>query len=108
MVKQFAKHPGVQVIGEIERADDVLVFGAQVFSMGTHTNVWTDSNGNGWATTSPRYGINGQGSAVKFVSPNILRIVWQFGATRTTAFQRRPSTNFVRDFMNAWEKANRQ
>ena len=107
MLKQFAKHPGVQVFGEIEHADVVLVFGSQVFSMGTHTNVWTDSNGNGWATTSPRYGVNGQGSAVKFVPPNVFRIVWQFSATRVTAFQRRPSTNFVRDFMNAWEKANR-
>jgi hypothetical protein len=107
MIKQFEKHPGLQVVGEMEKADVVLVFGAQVFSMGTHTSVWTDTNGNGWATTSPRYGITGQGSAAKFIPPNIIRIVWQFSATRTTAFQRRPSTNFVRDFVNAWEKANK-
>lgn len=95
------------MVGEIERADNVPVFGGQVFSMGIHTNVWTDSNGNAWATTTPRYGVNGQGSAVKFVPPNIFRVVWQFSATRTTVFQRRPSTNFVRDFMSAWDKANR-
>jgi hypothetical protein len=106
MVKQFSKHLGVQVVGEIEHADIVLVFGAQVFSMGSHTSVWTDSNGNGWASTNPRYGINGQGSAVRFIPPNTLRVVWQFSATRVSAFQRRPSTNFVRDFMSAWEKAN--
>ncbi len=107
MIKQFSKHPELRVVGEIEKADVVLVFGAQVFSMGTHTSVWTDAYGNGYATTTPRYGINGQGSAVKFVPPNTLRVVWQFSATRTVVFQRRPSTNFVRDFVSAWEKANK-
>src|SRR5262249_39802218 len=78
MLKQFDKHPELRVVGEIEKADVVLVFGGQVFSMGTHTSVWTDANGNGWASTSPRYGVSGQGSAVKFVLPNTIRIVWQF------------------------------
>jgi serine protease Do len=107
MLKQFSKHPEVQVVGEIEKADVVLVFGANTFSRGTFTNVWTDSNGNGWASTSPRYGITGQGSAVKLIPPNTLRVIWQFSATRVSAFQRRPSTNFIRDFVAAWEKANR-
>jgi hypothetical protein len=107
MLKQFAKHPEVQVVGEIEKADLVLVFGANTFSRGTFTNVWTDSNGNGWASTSPRYGVTGSGSAVKFIPPNTLRVIWQFSATRVSAFQRRPSTNFIRDFVAAWEKANR-
>ena len=107
MLKQFAKHPEVQVVGEIEKADVVLVFGANTFSRGTFTNVWTDSNGNGWASTSPRYGVTGQGSAVKLIPPNTLRVIWQFSATRVSAFQRRPSTNFIRDFVAAWEKANK-
>jgi hypothetical protein len=106
ILKQFAKHPELQVVGDIGQAEVVLVFGANAFSMGNHTNVWTDSNGNGWATTTPRYGITGQGSAVKFVPPNTLRVVWQFSATRTLVFQRRPSTNFVRDFVRTWERAN--
>jgi serine protease Do len=107
MLKQFAKHPDVKVVGEIEKADVVLVFGANTFSRGTFTNVWTDANGNGWASTSPRYGVTGSGSAVKFIPPNTLRVIWQFSATRVSAFQRRPSTNFIRDFVAAWEKANR-
>lgn len=107
MLKQFAKHPELQVVGEIEKADVVLVFGANTFSMGSFTNVWSDTNGNAYSTTTPRYGITGEGSAVKFVPPNTLRVVWQFGATRTTVFQRRPSTNFIRDFVSAWERANR-
>ena len=107
MLKQFSKHPDVQVVGEIEKADVVLVFGANTFSRGTFTNVWTDSNGNGWASTSPRYGVTGSGSAVKFIPPNTIRVVWQFSTTRVSAFQRRPSTNFIRDFVAAWEKANR-
>jgi hypothetical protein len=107
MLKQFSKHPEVQVVGEIEKADVVLVFGANTFSRGTFTNVWTDSNGNGWASTSPRYGITGQGSVVKLIPPNTFRVIWQFSATRVSAFQRRPSTNFIRDFVAAWEKANR-
>jgi hypothetical protein len=74
MLKQFEKHPGLQVVGEIEKADLVLVFGGQLFSRGTFTSVWTDANGNRWASTAPRYGVNGQGSAVKFIPPNIMRI----------------------------------
>jgi hypothetical protein len=106
MLKQFAKHPEVQVVGEIEKADVVLVFGANTFSRGTFTNVWTDSNGNGWSSTSPRYGVTGSGSAIRFIPPNTLRVLWQFSATRVSGFQRRPSTNFIRDFVAAWEKAN--
>jgi hypothetical protein len=107
MLKQFAKHPELEVVGEIGRADIVLFFGANTFSMGTFTNVWSDGYGHTYGSSVPRYGITGEGTAVRFVPPNTVRVVWQFSATRTTAFQRRPSTNFVRDFVNAWEKANR-
>jgi hypothetical protein len=107
MLQQFAKQPELQVVGRIEEADMVLVFGAQTFSMGTHTNVWTDAYGHTYGTTTPRYGVSGQGSVVRFIPPNRVRVVWQFSATRTNVFQRRPSTNLVRDFVAAWEKANR-
>jgi hypothetical protein len=107
MLKQFAKHPELQVVGEIGAADIVLAFGAATFSMGAFTNVWSDGYGHTYGNTVPRYGITGEGSAMKFVPPNTLRVVWQFSATRTSAFQRRPSTNFVRDFVSAWEKVNK-
>lgn len=107
MLKQFAKYPEVRVAGRIEEADVVLVFGAQTFSRGTRTNVWTDAYGNAHGTTVPLYGVAGQGSAVRWIPPNRMRVIWQFSATRVTAFQRRPSTNYVRDFMAAWAKANR-
>jgi hypothetical protein len=107
MLKAFAKHPEVRVAGRIEEADVVVVFGGQTFSRGTYTNVWTDANGNAHGRAVPLYGVTGQGSVVKLIPPNRIRVVWQFSATRVNVFQRRPSTNFVRDFIAAWEKANR-
>src|SRR5580765_6844637 len=77
MLKQFAKHPELQVVGEIEKADVVLVFGTNTFSMGSFTNMWSDTNGNAYSTTTPRYGITGEGSAVKCAakhSPRCLAI----------------------------------
>ena len=106
MVKQFAKHPTLELVGDLTQAEVVLIFGANTFSWGGQTHVWTDGNGNAWSTTSPYTGVAGQGSAIKFVPPNTLRVIWQFSTTRTMVFQRRPSTNFVRDFVSAWEKAN--
>ena len=107
MLKEFGKHPQLHVVGRIEEADVVLVFGGQTFFMGTHTNVWTDTYGHTYGNTAPRYGINGQGSVVKLIPPNRIRVIWQFSATRVNVFQRRPSTNMIRDFFAAWDKANR-
>jgi hypothetical protein len=106
MLKQFAKHPELRVVGDIGSADVVLVFGAATFYRGTYTNVWSDSNGNVYGNSIPRYGVTGEGSAAKFIPPNRVRVIWQFSATRVNVFQRRPSTNFVRDFVEAWKKAN--
>jgi hypothetical protein len=107
MVKEFAKHPEVRVVGRIEEADVVVVFGGQTFSRGTYTNVWTDAYGNAHGMTTPLYGVTSQGSVVKLIPPNKIRVIWQFSATRVNVFHCRPSTNFVRDFMAAWAKANR-
>jgi len=107
MLKELAKHPAIQVTSDIGSADVVLVFGARTFSMGNYSHVWSDSYGNVYGNSYPRYGITGNGYAIKFIPPNTMRIVWEFSATRTVAFQRRPSTNFIRDFAKAWEKANK-
>ena len=107
MLKEFGKHPQLRVAGRIEEADVILVFGGQTFSRGTYSNVWTDTNGNAHGTAVPLYGVTGQGSVVKLIPPNRIRVIWQFSATRVNVFQRRPSTNMVRDFVAAWEKAKR-
>ena len=105
-MKEFAKHPEVHVAG-LRRRMSFIVFGGQTLFMGTYANVWTDSYGPTYGAARLRYGVNGQGSVVKLIPPNRIRVISQFSATRTNMFQRRPSTNLVRDFMTAWEKANR-
>jgi hypothetical protein len=106
ILKELGKERRVSVVGSAEQADLILVFGASTFSMGSHTYVWTDSYGNAYGNTTPRYGITGVGYAVRFVPPNKARILWQFSATRVSILQRRPSTNFVRDFLKAFKTAN--
>jgi hypothetical protein len=106
MLKEFVKHPQLHIAGRIEESDIVITFGAQTFSRGSFTSVSSDVFGNADAMTVPLRGVTGQGSALRLIPPNTIRVVWQFSATRVNAFQRRPSTNMVRDFFAAWEKAN--
>ncbi len=99
IIKELRKSSEVTVIEDITSADVVLIFGANSFSMGSSTYVWSDGYGHVYGNTTPRYGIAGYGSAVKFSRPNIVRVLWRFQDTRTTVFERRPSTNFARSFL---------
>ncbi len=104
IMKNLQKYKHITVVEDAAAADIILVFGASSFSLGSYTYVWQDTYGNIHSTTTPQEGILGVGFAVKVVPPNTIRIVWQFEDTRTTLFERRPSTNFARNFIKVLEK----
>jgi hypothetical protein len=49
----------------------------------------------------------GIGSVVKVLSGNRVRVLWSFKDSRTRFGERRPSTNFAREFVEAYQKANK-
>ena len=49
----------------------------------------------------------GVGSAVKVLSGNRVRVLWGFKDSRTRFGERRPSTNFAREFVEAYRRANK-
>lgn len=107
ILKTLSKEHDLAVINEPAKADVILVFGASTFSLGNSTYVWSDTLGNVHGTTTPRYGITGVGFAVRIVGPNTARILWQYQTTRTTLLQRRPSTNFAREFVSLLKKVRK-
>ncbi len=107
IIKSLEKDKGISLTNEVTKADVVLVFGANSFSMGDYTYVWTDSYGNVHGSTTPRYGITGFGYAIRIVPPNTIRVLWQFQDTRTTLYERRPSTNFARNFIRLLKTLNK-
>jgi hypothetical protein len=49
----------------------------------------------------------GVGSVVKVLGENRVRVLWSFKDSRTRFGERRPSTNFAREFVDAYRKANK-
>ena len=93
-----------------DNPDVVLVYGARVFSfiVTIPGQVWTDSAGNvhGYGSnTQSRSGVTGKGWALKLnPDTNTVRILWEFRDTARTIFERRPSTNFARNFVKVVKK----
>ncbi len=108
IVKELRKYGSLTVTDDLAAADTVLIFGADQFSMGDYTYIWQDYAGNVYGSSTPRYGITGYGLAVKFAPPNFVRVVWSFRDTRTTLYERRPSTNFARNFIKVLKRLRKQ
>ncbi len=49
----------------------------------------------------------GVGSVVKVLSGDRVRVLWSFKDSRTRFGERRPSTNFAREFVEAYRRANK-
>jgi len=104
-----------------EEADVVLVFGANAYTQyrGTYsTSNWegnaysygsgASANGSVNSSSVPIYGsvIDGEGWILTWSEAGRARIVSQYADTKTTIFERRPSTNFARHFVKEYVKAN--
>ncbi|KAF0205751.1 MAG: hypothetical protein FD167_5572 [bacterium] len=103
------KLPQLQFTSSADDAEVALVFAADVntFIAGVNSN----PNYNGGVTSTPNYRtvVNGSGLVFKSGSKNgRLRLIMQYGDSRSTIFERRPSTNFAKAFVKAYENANKE
>ena len=106
--KSQKKMPNLIVVNSPEEADVILVFAADSSSYmsGVTTNPPIDEGGATTSTPTYRTVVAGGGYVIKPVSANRVRILMDFGDSRTTRFERRPSTNFARKFVKEYLKAN--
>jgi hypothetical protein len=101
--------PEIQISDKPEDAEMVFLVSGSTssFFAGMHSN--STSIGQTTTTnTTPIYSnvILGTGTIFKPMGPNRLRLLVQFNESRKTIFERRPSTNIARDFVEAYKKAN--
>jgi len=105
--KHLKKYNQIKVVENIVDADIVLFFGASYQSLGTYSYSWSDYYGNIHTSTNPRGMTTGEGFAIKIVLPNTIRILWHFKDTRRTLLERKPSSNFARNFIKTHKKVNK-
>jgi hypothetical protein len=125
--------PFLQVASAPAEADAVLVFGANAYTRyyGTINNSTTTGGANcaasaygvgnyaygqancyGSANTqsssTPLYGnvIDGKGWVIIVPDQGKPRLIHEYSDTRTSIFERRPSSNFARDFVKRYRAAN--
>jgi hypothetical protein len=105
------KLPKIKIVETMEEAEVILVYGAdsRVFLSGATTTIRPDVGmGNSTATTTPQYRkvTSGSGQVVKVVGSRRYRLLLDFNDSRSTIFERRPSTNFARKFIKVYKEAN--
>jgi len=114
-IQSKLKH--IAVTDRPEDAEVLLVFAADVntFYAGSWSNTTTAQgmySGQSTTTTSsiPIYHtvITGRGFVARLVGNDTIRLLLEFEDSRSTIFERRPSTNFARAFVKAYEKANKE
>jgi hypothetical protein len=99
-----AKLP-VELLDSIEGAEIILNFGSQKETRMTGVN--TGDNGMGGTRSTPVYRKIPTGTGqVLVVRGEHLRIVHSFEDEQTTAWERKPATNFGKEFVKAYKKAN--
>jgi hypothetical protein len=60
----------------------------------------------GNATPVYRTVVTGVGQILKLAGPDTVKLLMDFKDSRSTRFERRPSTNFAGAFIKAYEQAN--
>ncbi|MGA9768164.1 MAG: hypothetical protein WBV94_03935 [Blastocatellia bacterium] len=110
IVKRIQKElPNIVVVDIADDAEVALIYGSSSTTRFTGWSSTSTSDGSSTRTEStPTYRnlVVGDGLVVKKGGGNRLRLLMQFGDTRKNAFQRKPSTNFAREFIKAYKKAN--
>ncbi|MDY6959024.1 MAG: hypothetical protein SVK08_07675, partial [Halobacteriota archaeon] len=84
-------------------AEVVLVFGAK---SSTYLSGLNYSGVGSTATANYSTVVVGDGIVVKPIDSDRVRLLMKFTDKRTYIFERKPSTNFARAFIKAYEKAN--
>jgi hypothetical protein len=104
--KSKKKIPDLEIVSRPEDAEVILVFGAKANSYLSGVNSSTSSSGITTSYPIYRNVIRGNGTVIKLVGENRVRLIMSFEDSRTSRFERRPSTNFARKFIHAYMDAN--
>jgi hypothetical protein len=110
MIKEIAKKlPALQILDRPDDAEILILFAADSasFLSNLHT-ASTNIGGTVHSNSTPTYHsvIFGKGTVVKPAGPDRMRVLMQFNESRHSVFERRPSTNIARDFVEAYLKVN--
>ncbi len=119
------KLPNIEITSRAEDAEVILLLSADVQTLlaGYNHNSTTQVTGNAQVygnqgayqgqantqtTSTPIYRsvINAAGIVFKVTPENRTRIIMDFQDSKKTIFERRPSTNFAKAFVKAYEQAN--
>jgi hypothetical protein len=106
IIKEIKKKvPSIVITDKPEDAEVILEYGSsaeRLLSGATST-----SDGYGVNTTATyRKVVHGEGIVYKRGATGNMRLLMDFKDTRKSRFERRPSTNFAREFLKAYVKAN--
>jgi hypothetical protein len=106
IMKEITKKlPQITLTGNADEAEAVLQYGsvADKYFAGMHST----SDGYGTTSTSQYRKVQvGSGVVLKKGENNRMRLVLNFNDEQKSRFERRPSTNFARKFIDAYQKAN--
>lgn len=104
------KLKAITVTNKPEDADVCLIFESDfaTFYAGAYSTATVDgSTIQGNSTARYRSVVYGSGMVMKIKEDGTPRLLLDFKDSRATRFERRPSTNFARAFVKAYEKANK-
>ena len=107
IAKSKKKLPGLEVVSRAEDAEVILAFGSS--SDARLAGISTEAPaGSTTATSSAVYRTvtRGEGLVFKPLEGGRIRLLMSFKDSRSSRFERRPSTNFAREFVRAYAKAN--
>jgi hypothetical protein len=124
-----SKLADVKLAPSPEEAEAILLYGSDTgyFLSGLHTRTHTGAASatttlspdgrNASTTINPRSSTSnttplyrkvsyGSGAVIKVMGDGRYRVLMSFDDSRKTVFERRPSTNFAREFIKAYRRAN--
>lgn len=105
--KSKKKIPDLIIVSRPEDAEIILSFGAVT---NTYLSGINTTPTYGGIISRPTYGnvIQGNGIVVKLLANNRVRLIMSFEDSRSSRWERRPSTNFAREFVRAYMDANKR
>ena len=101
-----------RIVKEIQKSAPALTVVARPEDAEIHLRFYLDDEDN-YAVIVPargRVGVGsvrrGEGTVVKVVASQRLRVLWSHRNSQRTPFERRPSTNFGREFVKLYRRYN--
>jgi hypothetical protein len=103
--KGASRAPDLRVVSRAEDAEVVLMFGAEPWSYLSSIHTTTGPYGHARSDVQYRSATSGGGVVAKLTDGKV-RLLMSFKDTKSTRWERKPSTNFAREFMHAYLDAN--